>query len=91
LQHHELAKNNGRQFQAMKGKKPEHHYGLTIDYIEAYTLTHQRQIQQEHFSQLGMSICAVSVAVHVCDCENIGDEEKAALLQPFHALVGCRQ
>jgi hypothetical protein len=33
-----------------------------------------------------MSICAVSVAVHVCDCENIGDEEKAALLQFFHAL-----
>jgi hypothetical protein len=32
-----------------------------------------------------MSICAVSVAVHVCDCENIGDEEKAALLQFFHA------
>jgi hypothetical protein len=33
-----------------------------------------------------MWICAVSVLVHVCDCENIDDDEKAALLRFFHVL-----
>ena len=84
--HHELSKEQGRQFIALKNSLPKRQFRVVIDHLQRHAIKRgQKETQQEFFAQLGMTLLTVSVTLHVEDACNIPAEEKAALLAFFKA------
>ena len=96
--HHDGAKRQGREFAHLKGWEydadsgeyvanlPRGHVRMVIDYLQRHTLKRgSKQTQQEYFSQMGMTLCVVSLTFHLDELENISAEDKGALKAGFKA------
>ena len=78
--HHELSKEQGRQFMALKNSLSKRQFRAVIDYLQRHAIKRgQKETQQEFFAQLGMTLLVVSVTIHVEDACNISTRKGCAL------------
>ena len=80
-EHHDLSKEQGRQFVALKKTHQRRHWRMVIDYLQRHAIKRgNKETQQEFFAQLGMTLLVISLTTHIADAANISELERSALL-----------